>query len=82
MHSGDPTVDAARCGRFLLLRTRLATGDEHVDLFELGDGPHHLESFSGNRGLPEASALTHLAGLLGRTPECRWHAVPAEAPAR
>lgn len=73
-----PAIHAARCGRYLLVRTQLASGDEHVDLFEVGDGPHHRESFSGNRGLPEAAALAHLAGILGRTPECRWHPVPPE----
>ncbi|MHC5019137.1 MAG: hypothetical protein ACYTGX_03285 [Planctomycetota bacterium] len=74
-----PAIHAARCDRFLLVRTQLASGDEHVDLFEVGDGPHHRESFSGNRGLPEAAALAHLRELLGRTPVCAWHPVPPEA---
>jgi len=75
---GAHAIHAARCGSYLLIRTQLASGDEHVDLFEVGDGPHHRESFSGNRGLPEAAAVAHLADLLGRPPACRWHVVPPE----
>lgn len=72
-------VSAARAGAYLLLRTHDASGDEHVDLFELRAGPMHLESFSGNRGLPEAAACEHLARLLGAPPELAWQDVPPGA---
>jgi hypothetical protein len=71
-------VDAARVGPYLLLRTHDASGDEHVDVFELRAGPVHLESFSGNRGLPAQAACDHLGRLLGRAATPRWQRIRPE----
>jgi hypothetical protein len=72
-------IDAARVGAYLLLRTQDASGDTHVDVFELRAGPVHLESFSGNRDLPARAACDHLAALLGRTPQPDWQPIAPEA---
>ena len=72
------SVAAARVGHYLLVRSLDDSGDEHVDLFELRAGPMHLESFSGNRGLPEEAACNHLAQLLGRPAAVRWQPIPPE----
>jgi len=69
---------AARVGPYLLLRSQDQSGDEHVDVFELSAGPVHLESFSGNRGLPAQAACDHLARLLGRAAAPRWQAIRPE----
>ena len=69
-------VAVARAGPYLCVRSQDVSGDEHVDLFEMRAGPVHLESFSGNRGLPEAALRNQLAARLGRAPELRWQPVP------
>ncbi len=71
-----PPVRVARVGPYLLVATTDPTGDEHADLFEIRIGVVHVESFTGNKGLPEAALRKRLAGLLGREPEVRWTTVP------
>lgn len=68
-------IRVARVGPYLLLATTDPTGDEHADLFEVRIGVRHLESFTGNKGLPESALRKRLAALLGREPEVRWTTV-------